>query len=69
MLMRKVWPMYVWKFDKLIIVTDSNFNALFYKVSSVIDFIIIILHHFSPLFKLVNINESKNKTKGKLFCL
>lgn len=69
MLMRKVWPMYVWKFDKLIIVTDSKFNALFYKVSSVIDFIIIILHHFSPLFKLVNINESKNKTKGKLFCL
>lgn len=69
MLMRKVWPMYVWKFDKLIIVTDSKFNALFYKVSSVIDFIIIILHHFSPLFKLVNINESKNKTKGKLFYL
>lgn len=69
MLMRKVWPMYVWKFDKLIIVTDSKFNALFYKVSSVIDFIIIILHHFSPLFKLANINESKNKTKGKLFCL
>lgn len=69
MLMRKVWPMYVWKFDKLIIVTDSKFNALFYKVSSVIDFIIIILHHFSALFKLVNINESKNKTKGKLFCL
>lgn len=69
MLMKKVWPMYVWKFDKLIIVTDSKFNALFYKVSSVIDFIIIILHHFSPLFKLVNINESKNKTKGKLFCL
>lgn len=69
MLMKKVWPMYVWKFDKPIIVTDSKFNALFYKVSSVIDFIIIILHHFSPLFKLVNINESKNKTKGKLFCL
>lgn len=61
--------MYIWKLGKLIIFTDLKFNALFCKVSVVIDFIIIIVHHIASLLKLANPDESESKTQGKEYCL
>lgn len=62
-----MWPTYIWKLGKQIIVTNFKLNALFYKVSFVTDFITIIAHHFSSLSKLVvNTDESRNKTKRKV---
>lgn len=57
--------MYVQKLGKLIIVTDLKFNALFCKVSFVTEFTSIIIYHFSPLFKLVNMMKAKIKLEGK----
>lgn len=57
--------MHIWKLGKLIIFTDLKFNSLFHKVSVVIDFIIIIVHHFSSLLKLANVMNMKTKRRGK----
>lgn len=56
--------MYILKLGKWFIVIGLMFNALFCQISFVIDFIIIIVHHFPSLFKLVNTDEAKTKLKG-----
>lgn len=63
MLMRKVWLLYTWKVDEFFIITDLRLNSVFCEVSFEVDLIMIIDHHLSSLFKLVNTGESENKAE------